>query len=110
MHIVIAIASSSIKELVRQPIGYLLAGATALLIFLSRYLTLFAFDDQIKMMQDIGLDAILICNLMFCVYCATVAITKEIENKTAMIILAKPVRRWQFILGKYFYSYKEFFH
>lgn len=101
MRTISAIADSTFKELIRQPIGYLLTGLTALLLFLSRYVIQLSTEDQTKMIQDIGLDSILMCNLMLCVYAATVVVTREIEGKTALTLFSKPVRRWQFIVGKY---------
>jgi ABC-type transport system involved in multi-copper enzyme maturation permease subunit len=54
------------------------------------------------MFIDCGLSTILICCLLLAVWTASIAVAEEIEGKTAMTLLSKPINRRQFILGKYF--------
>ena len=71
------------------------------------FLTLFivlpynTFGEDIKMMKDCGLTLIMILAIATCLWAASNSISEEIEGRTAMTVLSKPVGRWQFILGKF---------
>ncbi|MAG93920.1 MAG: ABC transporter permease, partial [Planctomycetaceae bacterium] len=49
-----------------------------------------------------GLATILISGLLLAIWTSSTSIASEIEGKTAMTLLSKPINRRQFILGKYF--------
>jgi len=53
------------------------------------------------MLMDCGLATILICGLLLAVWTSSTSIAEEIEGKTAMTLLSKPINRRQFIVGKY---------
>jgi len=53
------------------------------------------------MLMDCGLATILICGLLLAVWTSSTSIADEIEGKTAMTLLSKPINRRQFIVGKY---------
>src|SRR5690606_13492696 len=48
-----------------------------------------------------GLQTILISSLLLAVWTASISVADEIEGKTAMTLLSKPINRRQFVLGKY---------
>ena len=53
------------------------------------------------MLRDIGLSTLLIQGLFLSCFAACTVLDTEIEDKTVLTVAAKPVSRWQFILGKY---------
>src|SRR5471030_3134671 len=53
------------------------------------------------MVKDCGLATILITGLLISVWTASTSVAEEIEGKTAMTLLSKPINRRQFVLGKY---------
>jgi ABC-type transport system involved in multi-copper enzyme maturation permease subunit len=55
----------------------------------------------VKMLKECGLATLLISGALLAVWTAGTSITDEIEGKTAMTLLSKPITRRQFILGKY---------
>jgi len=71
------------------------------------FLTLFVvlpyntFGEDIKMMKDSGLTLIMVLAIITCLWAASNSISEEIEGRTALTVLSKPVSRWQFILGKF---------
>lgn len=96
------IALATWKEAMRQPVFAILTGVGILLVVANVIVPFFAMDDETKMFIDCGMSTILICCLLLAVWTASTAVAEEIEGKTAMTLLSKPITRRQFILGKYF--------
>lgn len=95
------IARATTKEAVRQPV-FLLALAVALVVLaVNTVLPFFTLGDDVKMLKDCGLATILICGLLIAVWTASTSVAEEIEGKTAMTLLSKPINRRQFVVGKY---------
>ncbi len=95
------IARATTKEAVRQPV-FLLCMALAIVILLLNYvLPFFSLGEDVKMVKDCGLATILITGLLIAVWTASTSIAEEIDGKTAMTLLSKPINRRQFVLGKY---------
>jgi ABC-type Na+ efflux pump permease subunit len=72
------------------------------LMFIAVLIPYFTLGEDIKMMKDIQLDAVLIPALIITIFTASISIAEEIEGRTAITLLSKPVSRRQFLLGKYF--------
>lgn len=97
----LAIAKNAYRQSVRQPIFYILLVTSLALILGSPYTTFFAFGEEIKMIKDMGFATITICCLLIAILSASNVIAEEMDKKTIMTILSKPVARGQFILGKF---------
>jgi ABC-type transport system involved in multi-copper enzyme maturation permease subunit len=95
------IARATTKEAVRQPLFALVLFIGVLLIVVNTFLPFFSFGQDVKMLKDCGLATILISGLLLAVWTASTSIASEIEGKTAMTLLSKPITRPQFVLGKY---------
>lgn len=98
---VFAIARNTYKETARQPIYYILLALSAALIGLSFFFTLFAFGEEAKMIKDMSLATVTLCGLLMALFASSNVITEEIEKKTVLTVLCKPVRRFEFIVGKF---------
>jgi ABC-type transport system involved in multi-copper enzyme maturation permease subunit len=96
------IARATWKECLRQPVFSILTAVGSLVIIANMIVPFFAMGDETKMFIDCGLSTILICSLLLAVWTASIAVAEEIEGKTAMTLLSKPINRRQFIVGKYF--------
>jgi len=59
------------------------------------------FGDDVKMMKETSLELLVVLASLFGVWTASVSIAEELEGKTALTLLSKPVNRWQFVLGKF---------
>jgi ABC-type transport system involved in multi-copper enzyme maturation permease subunit len=95
----IALATS--KEAVAQPL-YLLAiiiGGFLLLLYI--YIPYNTFGEDVKMYKDSGLMTIMILAILVSLWTASVSVAEEIEGRTALTLLSKPVSRRQFVLGKF---------
>ena len=95
------IARATTKEAVRQPLFLMLIIASFLVLLLNSILPFFTFEDEIKMLSECGLATLLIAGALLAVWTAGTSITSEIEGKTAMTLLSKPIDRRQFLFGKF---------
>jgi ABC-type transport system involved in multi-copper enzyme maturation permease subunit len=95
------IARATTKEAIRQPLFSLLMAIALITLVMNTFLPFFSFGEDFKMLMDCGLATILICGLLLAVWTSSTSIAEEIEGKTAMTLLSKPINRRQFIVGKY---------
>ena len=95
------IARATCKEALRQPVFSLLLVVGLLMIVLNTFVPFFSLGDDVKMMETCGLSTILICGMLLAVWTSSMSIADEIDGKTAMTLLSKPINRRQFIVGKF---------
>ena len=101
MSAIAAIALNTFREAVRDRVLYLILAFALLVIGLSRFLALLTVGSEVKIVKDFGLSAVSIFGLLAAVFVGVSLVFKEIERRTVYTLLAQPVRRWQFICGKY---------
>ncbi len=95
------IARATTKEAIRQPLFILLLLISAAILGLNTIMPFFTLEDDVKMLKECGLATLLIAGALMAVWTAGTSITSEIEGKTAMTLLSKPINRRQFLVGKY---------
>lgn len=95
------VALAAFRESYRQPMFWLLVVATSGLLFFSMVIPYFTFGDDFKMMKQLSLDMVMLATVLFCILAASMSIHEEIEGRTAVTLMSKPVTRRQFLLGKY---------
>ena len=96
-----AVALAAFREGVRQPMFWLIGGAALMLLTVAMVIPYFTFGDDYKMMKQIGFDVAMLLPALFGVLAASMSINEEIEGRTAITLMSKPVTRRQFLLGKY---------
>src|SRR5580704_16292043 len=89
------------KEAIRQPLFPLLMALALIVLVTNTFVPFFSFGEDYRMLIDCGLATILICGLLLAVWTSSTSIADEIEGKTAMTLLSKPINRRQFVLGKF---------
>jgi ABC-type transport system involved in multi-copper enzyme maturation permease subunit len=96
-----AIARTTAKEAVAQPLFYviLIIGITGLILF--PFIPYNTFGEDVKIVKDTGLTLIMILSVILALWTASVSIADEIEGRTALTVLSKPIGRREFILGKF---------
>jgi ABC-type transport system involved in multi-copper enzyme maturation permease subunit len=96
-----AVALSTAKSDIAQPLYAILmaAGIFGLLVFV--FIPYNTFGDDIKQLKDSGLSLILVICILQSVWAASSSVAEEVEGKTALTVLSKPVSRRDFILGKF---------
>jgi len=95
------IATATAKEATSQPLFLLLTvvGVVALVAYV--YIPYNTFGEDVKMLKTSGMTTIKILAIMVALWTASVSVSDEIEGRTALTVLSKPVGRRQFILGKF---------
>jgi ABC-type transport system involved in multi-copper enzyme maturation permease subunit len=96
-----AIAKNALTETVRQPVFVVILGIGAFMIALSPSFSMFTLMNDVKLLKDMGLATILLTGLLQAAFSAGNVISNEVENKTILTVLTKPVSKTQFILGKF---------
>ena len=96
-----AVALAAFREGVRQPMFWLLTGFAFTLMTISPIIPYFTFGEDYVMVKQLGYDFIMLAALIFGVLAAGMSITEEIEGRTAVTLMSKPVSRRQFLLGKF---------
>jgi len=96
-----AVASSTTKEAIGQPIFSVALIVGVVLLFAFIVIPYNTFGEDVKMLKDSGLTLIKVLALLVVVWTASVSVAEEIEGRTALTVLSKPLTRPQFILGKF---------
>lgn len=96
-----AIARTTAKEAVSQPLFYLLLGTGVVLLVVLLYLPYFTFGEDVKVVEENGLTLVMIVAVILGIWTASTSIAEEIEGRTALTVLCKPISRRDFILGKF---------
>ncbi|MBM4042133.1 MAG: hypothetical protein FJ290_26855 [Planctomycetes bacterium] len=98
---VAAIAGNAFRETVRQPVFCVLLGIALLMIALSPTFTMFTLFEDVKLVRDMGLSTILVTGLLLAVLSASNVVSEEVRGRTALMVVARPVGRGAFVLGKF---------
>ena len=98
---VYSIAANTLVESIRQPVFAVIIGSACALILISPYITMFTLMESHKMMTDMGMATIMLAGLLLAAFTASKVVSDEIENKTVLTVVSKPVGRTEFILGKF---------
>ena len=95
------IAYNVFLEMARDRILYVIGVFAIVMVLAITMLPEVAAGTEDKLILDTGLAAINILSLFVVVFIGTGLINKEIEKKTVLVLIAKPVNRAEFILGKH---------
>src|SRR6266436_3161918 len=71
------------------------------LLIVTVFVPYFTFGEDIKMYKDTGLTTISFFCMLLALLTASSTVADEIEGKTAITLLSKPINRRQFIIGKF---------
>ena len=98
---VAAISQSTFKTEVSQPLFWLILAIGIVFVVGSIYIPYNTFGEDIKMYKDSGLTLIRVLAIFLAIWAAGKSVSEEIEGRTALTVLSKPVGRRQFIFGKF---------
>jgi ABC-type transport system involved in multi-copper enzyme maturation permease subunit len=65
--------------------------------FLFQEVTIASFD---RVVRDVGMAAISVFGVLLAIFFGINVVTREIERRSAYFVLAKPIARWEYLLGK----------
>jgi ABC-type transport system involved in multi-copper enzyme maturation permease subunit len=95
------LAAATYGDITRRPLYYILLFSFACAIFGSKFLTLFSFYQEMNMVREMGMATITFWGFIILVVTSGIVVTQELEDRTAVTLLAKPVERTDFLLGKF---------
>ncbi len=101
MHRVLAIALHNFRESVRERVLYNLIVFALLLIGAAILFGKISVGVAQIILVNLGLTSISIFGLFMAIFIGIGLVAKEIDRRTIYSILSKPVRRWEFIVGKF---------
>lgn len=97
----LALARATYGETVRRPLYAILLLAFSVAIFLSKFLTLFSFAQEINLVREMGMATLSFWSLVIIAVLSGTLVTQELEDRTAVTLLAKPIRRGEFLIAKF---------
>jgi len=98
---ILAIALNTFREAIRNRILYLLLAFAVALILCARALSLMTVGSEEKIIKDFGLATIDVFGVLTAVLLGISLVSREIERRTVLVLLAKPMHRAEFVIGKY---------
>jgi len=99
---IVPIALNTFRESVRDRVLYNLVLFVVLLVGASIFLGEISLSQETKIIVDMGLSAMLVFGVLIAIFIGIGLVYKEIDKRTIYSLLAKPLHRYEFILGKYF--------
>jgi ABC-type transport system involved in multi-copper enzyme maturation permease subunit len=97
----LAIAVNTFRESVRDKVLYNLVLFALLLIGGSYLIGQLTAGQDVKIIKDLGLAAMSMFGLVIAVFIGIGLVSKEVERRSVYALLAKPIHRYQLVLGKY---------
>ena len=98
---IFAVAQNTFLEAVRQKVFAVLLVFALVLLGGASYFAEFSFQEQFKFLKDLSYAAISLTGLLVGLLGAAQLIPGEIERRTILTALCRPLRRWEFIAGKF---------
>jgi ABC-type Na+ efflux pump permease subunit len=97
-----AIARTTFTELARLRVFYVLVLFALVLIISSSFLARISFQQELQVTKDIALGAINFFLSMLAIVATAQLLPRDLEDRVVYSVLAKPVRRFEYMLGKFF--------
>jgi ABC-type transport system involved in multi-copper enzyme maturation permease subunit len=97
---ILAITLNTLTELTRLKVFYVLLVFALLLIGSSIFMAQFTFQQEFQILKDVSLGAMSIFTSLLAIVATARLIPQDIEDRTVYTILAKPVPRFEYVLGK----------
>ena len=95
------VALNTFREAVRDRVLYNLVFFALVMIAASILVGQVSIGIEEMVIVNLGLSAISVIGLLIAVFIGVGLVSKEMEKRTLYALLAKPVRRWEFLLGKF---------
>ena len=96
-----AVAQAAFREGIRQPMFWLLSSLALFALLVSPFIPYFTFGEDLIMVKELGYDTIMLAAVVFGTLAASISVSEEIEGRTAVTLMSKPISRRQFLLGKF---------
>jgi ABC-type transport system involved in multi-copper enzyme maturation permease subunit len=98
---VFTVATNTYRETVRERVLYNLVFFAVLMTLSGLLLRQLSIRQEVKIVKDVGLGAMEVFGTLIAVFIGVGLVSKEIERRSLYPLLAKPLGRGEFLLGKY---------
>ena len=95
------VALNTFREAVRDRVLYNLVFFALLMIAAAIAVGQISIGIEQIVIVSLGLSAISVIGLLISVFLGVALVSKEMDKRTLYALLAKPLRRWEFLLGKF---------
>jgi ABC-type transport system involved in multi-copper enzyme maturation permease subunit len=99
---ILHIARNTFREAVRDRVLYNLIAFALLLSGAAILVGQISIDIERLVVVNLGLTAVSLFGVVIAIFIGIGLVSKEIEKRTLYTVLSRPVRRWEFIVGKFF--------
>lgn len=96
-----AVALNTFREAVRNRVLYVLALFAVGLMAFSFVLGELSMHEEVRIIKDLGLFGVSVVGVVIALFLGVNLLSKELDRKTVYFVIPKPLRRWEFLLGKY---------
>src|SRR3981081_1389444 len=96
------IASNTFREAVRDRVLYNLIAFALLLSGAAILVGQISIEIEKLVVINLGLTAVSLFGVVIAIFIGIGLVSKEIEKRTLYTVLSRPVRRWEFVVGKFF--------
>ncbi|HEY1263621.1 MAG TPA: ABC transporter permease subunit [Terriglobales bacterium] len=96
------IALNTFREAVRDRVLYNLIAFALLLVGAAILVGQISIDIERLVVVNLGLTAVSLFGVVIAIFIGIGLVSKEIDKRTLYTVLSRPVRRWEFIVGKFF--------
>ncbi len=107
----LTIAGNAFVESLRQPIVLVIVLLSGVLQYLNTAMAAYSMGYRSvagevtgdnKLLFDVGMGTMFICGILVAAFIATAIVSREIENKTVLTVVSKPINRASIVVGKFF--------
>lgn len=100
-HRILSIASNTFREAVRDRVLYNLIAFAILLSGAAIFVGEISIGIEQLVVVNLGLTAVTLFGIVIAIFIGIGLVSKEIEKRTLYTVLSRPVRRWEFVIGKF---------
>ena len=98
---IVHIAANTFREAVRDRVLYNLIAFAVLMSGAALLVGMISIDIERLVVINLGLTAVSLFGVVIAIFIGIGLVSKEIERRTLYTVLSRPVRRWEFITGKF---------
>ena len=95
------IVRHTLIEALLQPIYGLMLAVGSVVIMVFAALPFFTLGEDTKMFKAVGLDVMLLLVLISTLFATSKSIFDEIEDRTMLTLMSKPIHKWEVLVGKF---------
>ena len=99
---IVHIAANTFREAVRDRVLYNLIAFALLLSGAAIFVGQISIDIERLVVVNLGLAEVSLFGVVIAIWIGIGLVSKEIDKRTLYTVLSRPVRRWEFIVGKFF--------